>query len=368
MRRGRRDTMYHTATIGQFINFNTYKTLTKMKGIQFFDGVYHYKALVSNGLDVKLFTITQGIERYYIQIRVNFSKLLQPHEHIKLAQERDNKVIVDTFNNLVKKINLLMPTFDTYIVSRLDYTMQIYDLSQEQIELYIKLLNKGDHTRVTKLVADKNNNYTRFRRHSLYTSNKSITVNIYDKHNQLSNYKNSKYSISEYDIEQAKGILRIEIQCKKGKLEGIKSKHNKISDEKITTKNIHRFINAEMSKYVIQYYLKKIGLTQDYVVKSKALSIIDKSHYRQNKKDNLKELINELSQQYASIDKLKSKADGKEKAKIRKNIKAIEELGVNPVTINDRSKIRRLTNLLVLSDDYYKHNDIDDDYWGELEN
>ena len=150
-------------------------------------------------------------------------------------------------------------------------------------------------------------------------------INFYNKYDEILN--NNPY-YGEEELEQAKNILRIEVQCKRQKLDSIKKNYN------LPDKNIIYFLqNESISNEILKYYVKKILGTAPYYKKSTAERLVKKSNYRKQTKELMLQLIDDVSKQYSAIDKVKSNYQD-----ITQLLKKFEDIGVNPVTINKNEK------------------------------
>ena len=295
--------------------------------------------------------------QYQAFVHVNFAKLLTRDEHIDLPYPEHTPEILSKLETYLKDIfaeyeppykgrgrkpKRGLKNLDELEVSRVDYTTQIEGLTQDKINAYIRCLNKGDLSRLNPESTKKG--YTGMFKGSAYIKAKTVTVNIYDKADEM---RNKERSTS--DIKSAEGILRIEIQCKRTKIMHICKQHN----IKPTMRNL---MNPEISKEVISYYLETIGGTHDYRRADDAATIIKRSD---NTPKTMEHMI--FIPKYLNNHKTARLSEAKEALKantsqstVDRTIKALKAIEINPVTLPVNSQIRTLPNLLSVAQEHWK--------------
>lgn len=225
------------------------------------------------------------------------------------------------FNDIISRFELPLPELQYWKAHRVDYTKNIV---VPNVELYIKLFQKANLSNY-KFKKNEQNNILRYRPGSLHCRRGNHMINFYNKYDEILN--NNPY-YGEEELEQAKNILRIEVQCKRQKLDSIKKNYN------LPDKNIIYFLqNESISNEILKYYVKKILGTAPYYKKSTAERLVKKSNYRKQTKELMLQLIDDVSKQYSAIDKVKSNYQD-----ITQLLKKFEDIGVNPVTINKNEK------------------------------
>ena len=108
--------------------------------------------------------------------------------------------------------------------------------------MYIYLMQKGDIPHHQKLPYSPVNKRREHKKGSVYLiarardkrSNKtgSVTVNFYDKYLQKLNEQVVTMTVTDAEVEQARNILRLEIQCFLPKISSLKNKY-KLSDTRL---------------------------------------------------------------------------------------------------------------------------------------
>lgn len=336
--------------------------LTNIEGIstigQHYNGKYSRDGVTAYFTSNKI-NLGKGNEctAYQAYVHVNFAKLMTRDEHVDLPYPEHTPEILSKLEACLKDIfaeyeppykgrgrkpKRGIKSLDALEVSRIDYTTQIEGLTQDEINAYIRCLNKGDLSKLNPERTKKG--YTGMFKGSAYMRAKTVTVNIYDKADEM---RNKKRSTS--DIKAAEGVLRIEIQCKRPKITHICKQHN----IKPTLQNL---MNPAISKEVISYYLETIGGTHDYLRADKAAHLIKASD---NTPKTMEHMI--FIPKYLNNNKTARLSEAKEALKettsqstVDRTMKALKVIEINPVTLPVNSQIRTLPNLLTVVQEHWK--------------
>lgn len=167
---------------------------------------------------------------------------------------------------------------------------------------------------------------------AFYLESKSVVFSIYDKYSQMSRNK------PDYkDIEEARNIIRVEVQCKKNKTNYMKSSQGWFN------KSLTNYADEEMCQKTLLFYYKKIIGFGDYYTLSAARSkILDNEKLREESKLNMLGLL-ELVNEKRGIWKARPYYKGEDFDKI---LARLNKEGINPVTIPAHWGIRELPNLV----------------------
>lgn len=279
---------------------------------------------------------------YNMTIRINFKKLIEEEYNKKdLYTDKDFEKVECRFNELVHDLDIYMPVFKNWKVNRIDYCINV---KTPYVKEYINILHKSDMPNSLETGYNQSRNYSK-NKGSLYLTKKkdgkkkytkNITINFYDKQDQLKNMQQQGKDITDEQIAAAKDILRLEVQCHKNKTEYLKVKNS------MTAKNIHYFLDPKISYDVISLGLGKIVKPGAYNRKLMALRKIDNSKHTDKTKAMLKQLINDIAKQHSAIHKVRKDymEKGIKKETFNNYLKYLVELNVNPVTIQDKVKLQ----------------------------
>ena len=131
------------------------------------------------------------------------------------------------------------------------------------------------------------------------------------------------------------------MQVKKAKLNAIKTKFD------IPYRELHYMATPEVEKYVLQYYLQALTGKGHYVTLEEAKKIIDSdtTHgFGKKKKEKLKKVVEIVSSRHgiAKFLELVKKEEFPQLGRlstVKKHLRDIHELGINPVTISTRMNV-----------------------------
>lgn len=285
---------------------------------------------------------------------INFKRLTEQNDRIKLYTDLDYDLTEQAFNWYIHNLNeegLNLPTFKHWKTNRIDYCINV---KTPYVKEYINLMQKGDIPYFLRLPYNKKNHKSQHKPGSVYliaksrdsrkTVNKtgSQTYNFYDKYDQKFNESKQKNKyVSEQELAQAKGILRLEVQCYRPKLD------YKKRDKDFKNKSITNFLNENLGMDILETAVIGVCRKGDYVRKAEAHRRIDESRYHETTKQNLKLLLDTVNAPYQSIAKARKKLVEDQKcmsqAQFRELLKKLDELNINPVTISDTRHIPGLS-------------------------
>lgn len=369
------DNMVHTAELTLQIDADLYNRLTKQHkypsiSINLNRQYRPDSSLSEQGLTIRFETAKYNDNiNYFIKLLVNFSKLYNPSEPIDLITESEVeevcqklKILVNTrfkgYNEPKFKKNDADPfgglpttpapdtpdepdipiTLDSFIVTRIDYTTQIYNLPQDTIDHYIDSVNKG-YLKKYLTVSDirtkalspqdaakaKYENYysgSAYRIKRVSDSKKyNHVINVYDKQHERINA-----GADPETAKKAEGILRIEIQAYEPMI------NDTIDEYPFDTLHGNRLdevLTQDISKKVILGTIEKICYKMPHYSARETKAMIQKSQYKQPVKDKLMIFVDEANKPYAQLDKLEKDMGGRN---YKAYINRFEAIGCNPIT------------------------------------
>lgn len=231
--------------------------------------------------------------------------------------------IIEYLNNLETIIKEVINIDEINLkLTRCDYNIDLKVSSQEELKEIFILLNK--HHKKFKYIESKQDYFN-----SVYLCKPkgSIGINIYDKFAQILNEYN-------YEDENYRNVIRIELQLKKWKIRRLYKKQDLARD-------IKKYWCRETMEQQYFDYLKEYLYVGDYYKLSKAKEIILSSSYSKTIKKGLITFITRIN--YCGITPT-SKNYSYNTSK--KYIQLLNELRINPITINDNCNIDMIENIL----------------------
>ena len=318
--------------------YKSLEIISKNNGVELYKSDVGY---ITHALKDKGFTEIVLIKKYtdskYTQpilqltIQLNPTKLLN-RDIVELTKEEDLQEVEKRFNEVLEQIHLDLNTFCYWTLNRIDYCINI---KTPNVKEYIKLFQRCSLPYRFNIPYDKKAKVRKHKEGSFYVFNNSTIINFYNK--ELERFNNTGKI-----LESAKDILRLEIQCKKGKTDYIKYKYN------FDIKYLGYFTSEELSLKIIASYFYKIIGKGDYYKLDKARAIINSSQHTKATKDKLINVL-ELINKHKSIDKARENSNYS-KDSFNRYIKQIRALGVNPITIPRRWTIDNLKEIDIYKD------------------
>ncbi|MGL5149847.1 MAG: hypothetical protein ACRC7N_04635, partial [Clostridium sp.] len=264
-----------------------------------------------------------------ITIELNPARLIGK-SNLDLLEEGDIEEFKQRFNDLIKTIHLDLPRAELWIVNRIDYAINI---KTPYVEEYIELFQRADKPKCFKELYCTKSKRRKQLEGSFYLISGSVNINFYDKESQ-----GMKKNLN---IDGAKNLLRLEIQCKKPKI-------NALQDRKgFKSNHLGSYLNRELSNEIIEYYYNKTIGSEDYYKLLEAITIVKESKSTTKTKEKLIKVLRAINK-HRSIYKARKKCDYNE-VNFNRYLKQLRALGINPVTIPTRWKMGILDNIISIS-------------------
>ena len=235
--------------------------------------------------------------------------------------------------------------YHSFMLNRIDYTFDISLCPQE----YLTLLNRGYKLTRAELKEFEHE----YGAQNVDAKNKSIEFKIYDKERQLKETMGASSVIA-----QKHPVLRIELSMLKPKMYDVRNRR-----QKQVERTLFDFADADIGFEYVEKYLTMIAGSGDYVDYDTAIGIIDNSEYSNNIKLKLKALVLAISKHRGIETYLKTLTRQKKPTveTVKKHLKMIHALGINPVTISKKgfenvpsdNGVRFLPSLLKIVRAYY---------------
>lgn len=224
---------------------------------------------------------SEGIYYHAIEIRLNPKVLIKKNEYVQVAKHSDYKAICQRFKAVSQPLQenyeirpglccYWFNSINSYQIKRIDYCVNI---TTEMHATYIELIRRADvppHFHFVKVI-DKKTDKEILCKNSFYvqTKNHSVGINFYNKeyqmHKEFPQYEN---------LNDAKNIIRLEIQCMTGKTNSLKQKYG------WRYRDLINFIDDDLArKTIYSYYEKSVGF-EDYYTLEEAKHRIQLCNYK----------------------------------------------------------------------------------------
>lgn len=270
--------------------------------------------------------------QYVIDARVNPSKVIYRESSIDIYKPSDYEIFQQCFNQEIKSFNLpFLPPLDGWKAHRIDFT---YNLRTQHVKEYIRLMHKSDLRGFT--IKRDQHGHRAMKAGSLYINNSAVTLNFYDKADEMQKAEGGTRHTPE-EIQEAKDILRIEVQAGRDKLSNIKRK------QEFTSKQISEFMQQpEAAEDLVLMYAEKVLGNATYRKKPAAITLINKSKKHQKTKEQLIAALEAVSKPYKRVDEVRAACP---ELNIDKAKKILRSMDVNLVTLDKNTKVRELSSI-----------------------
>lgn len=180
--------------------------------------------------------------RYVVKLIIKPIRFIYPGSHVRLAGYEDYEEIERKFNFVIRIFNAILkekilPFFADWRVGRIDYTINI---STPYVKEYLWLFYCGN--------VPKNFEMPQAYTDSFYLLSSESRVNFYDKIAQLK----TKQNLTPDDlrqIQETKGLLRLEIQCLNKNVLRLKDKYS------LADSSVKNLWNKEIARDVLRKHI-----------------------------------------------------------------------------------------------------------------
>jgi len=346
---------FHTVELSMQLDSMTFwaffdalvKVTSKLDSASIYDtksGAIRCTLLDDLGIKITLRKRSEEFHKDMVYIVFNPQRLIEEREFLKITKTDDYMLINRLFKKIFEPIQKAFTSkrknkylkfdFDVlnaYQVRRFDPCVNVHT---EYKDWYLELLKRANKPNKYELGMKYDPISRRLRPYddAFRLESKSVVFFIYDKYSQL------KRREPDYeDIEQARNIIRIEVQCKKNKTNYMKYSQG------WSNKSLTHFSDEEMCKNTIMFYYKKVVGLGDYYTLAEARSkILDNNKLSEKIKMDMLEVL-ELVNEKRGVWKARPYYNGKDFDKI---LARLNKEGINAVTIPAHFGIRHLPNLV----------------------
>ena len=211
-----------------------------------------------------------GFPYYFCIVIINLQRIVNNGKRTieTYHSERDFEPLSINFAKFISSVLPLRTDLNEWSLQRIDYNIDL-KLTPREVEQYITLLQRGDKNHswhVHEFAEEEKNRKESKHGHrkkthptgSVLFDNKQYSVNIYNKH--LERLKRGITDTAE--LKASEGVLRIEIQVKKNKLNAIK--RNIKIDFDFDGKPIEYFARYDVAIPIVMKALEDITGRADY--------------------------------------------------------------------------------------------------------
>lgn len=351
--------MTHTAELITSLTRTEYNRLTRLKGKTWERNQRggfscHIRTLEPFGITVlkaEQIKTPYGNSYYCIAI-INLQRIVNDGKRSLATynSELDYPILLRNFEKFIFPVLPVRTDLSKWSLRRIDYNIDL-KLSPTEVEQYITLLQRGNkhHSwEVHEFAAERKrrkeskhgNRKTTHPEGGVRYDNKQYSVNIYDKHYERENFQ-KKWGITDpAELEASEGILRIEIQAKKNKLNALKQKIKRDFD--FDGKPIEYFARYDIAAPIIMKALGDITGRADYMTLERARNQLIQGVKSIRTQTAILKFL-ELVSKTRSLWRAKELYKGD--IKVETILKHLNRLNINPVTIPTTFKRDTMENL-----------------------
>jgi hypothetical protein len=303
------------------------------------------------------------IRPYSVRAKINPKILIGIRDYLTAANSGLFDDVEIRFNEEAAKISPLLSKFENYSMNRVDYC-----INADLVELkagcsskqMMNLIKQGDiPTHFTEWTEYNNKAHRKeANKNSLYLQNKSLTINCYQKYEQL---------IEEFpdclDIDASLNLIRFEVQCKYPKVYSLakKNRHksrvytSELTEEQIEDMLCGRYnritnptdimLSDTLASDIVYKYFNRVVGKGDYYTLEIAREKVQSANIHPKVKSRLIGALVYVNG-CRGISKAKAKLQGEELKQFVLSLKKLGRMGINPVTIPREWGILRIPNLL----------------------
>lgn len=294
--------------------------------IYYFDIARHYG--FNEVKIIKVFAKKLTHPKYYLDIKINPWRLFHndTYPFLYIASKDDLINSLKLIETLLADIELPETLIKNFYLKRVDFCTNICLSSCDAVNEYMKLLHQGSYPYKFNRLQEYSNSQRKWiaTKNSFTVNSKHIQFSLYNKYKQLKEEAN-KYSLDE--IEEAKGIIRIELRIERSVINR--------KEKKYDLEDAYAFLGfaSQMANEDIPRYLKMTYGSGNFVTYKRAKEIIENAHYRESTKDLLLQMLSAVKET-RSLQSVKKALGKKDYSKC---MRLFNKLEISPITINKRA-------------------------------
>ena len=269
----------------------------------------------------------------YMQISITLNPAILIGKNIEdIIEAFEIEDVQREFDKEITPIHKDLPRLNNWIVNRIDYAVNI---ETKYVSEYIKLFQRSDKPYNFKEPYSLKSKRRKQMKGSFYLTSNSVNINFYDKGNER----------KKAGVEGIDNLLRLEVQCKKNKVNSIKN------SKKFDSCMVEHFLDPSLSQETIDYYFRKVIGNGHYLTLSEAIRTIKNSSYKRKTKDKCIDVLKQINRQ-RSIWKAREKSKY-DRGEFNRYLKLIIGLKVNPVTIPKAWEVEYLDTIMSIFQIYF---------------
>lgn len=294
---------------------------------------------------------------YSVRVTINPKILSGMKDYLSAANADSLDQVEDNYNVKAAEISPILGKFEDYRPNQVDYCFNFDPLEISMgcnVDRLFTLIRRGKiPTHFTEAEGEYCDKSKRFKpyKDDFRLKCKSMTISCYRKYAQL-----KKRFPDCPDIELSRNVIRFEVKCKYSKIYSMSKSIKKTMLDDLTyddfieevrfggvvnpTKNL---LCDTFTEKIICKYLYEIIRKGDYFTLEGARWMVKSYNFRQDKETRLLNTLN-LVNEHRGIAKTLSKLQGNKLSDVKRSLKDLDVIFVNPVTIPRKWGISHIPN------------------------
>lgn len=302
-------------------------------------GIIVCETLRKHGIVIKLNSFEKDDYTYnMLYYRINPRRVMEQDNYIGIFNSSDTDVMLNAVDEYLRSISCVMPTVDMMKLSRIDFCSNIRLSSGSEVKEYMKILHRGmtPHKYTLNVYYSKSmKKYVIPKNSIVFSYRNRMMITYYNKYQQIKSVSYIK------NPEEARDIVRAEIQCGKHKVRHLADKFGCTS-----VRNFLRH-SDEISEYIFKKYANLSYGNGCFYKIDEIQRRIENSRFHKKSKKMMYKLVS-LSAKHSSLEKAMNELDltGKKRKEI---MKRFDKIGASPVVIPRRCEYDSFENPLTLA-------------------
>lgn len=288
----------------------------------------------------------KDVHYYWMEIKINPRAMLHNRNYpfVYVASREDIKASIEILNQFWKEIGLDWIDSRLFYIHRIDYCVNISVGDEDSSNIYMRLMRKGAYPYKSKRMKEYSETGKRYidTINSFTVTSGSFEFSVYSKYKQLKSEK-EKYSAEE--IDQALGVIRIELRVYRNKVKREETKHDVQGIEELLD------ITSQVAQENIPRYLAETYGTGIFVTIQEARKRVDATNWKKKTKEKMKSILKLVSRLNLQ--------DAKEEyeKEFPKYMKKFNEIGISPITIASNCAYKKMPNPLFYIENNTRNNE-----------
>ena len=273
-----------------------------------------------------------------IRYRINPRRVIDQNNYVGIFDKGNVREMIDETNDLLYKVLDKLPPLNKCQLNRIDFCHNYKFKDQKTAEAFMEMVKRCNILPGSELELfyDEKLGKDVISENGIKMSFKNCSISIYNKYAQM-----IEQNYSFPDIEDARGVIRFEIQALYGKVYYIRKKHG--------IKELVDFLNNtdELAMDQFNYYFPKLFCKGDYYSYEEAVIKVSNSSFSKKIKKRMYNLLS-LTIHNSLDDALTVMKEKLSSAQINWVLNKFNILDLNPSTIPRRLGVKCFQNPLKL--------------------